>query len=1122
MTRHQKPHHKNIRPCNSINIKQAEVEVPFPNEYYAVAKSDDVLVILNVDDDRPFSLTTDGNKPFAFPNKTLLVYSETIVLESGTFAYPGKNIGLFCRTLDLKSYGTDKSIIVNVSGGEGDTPVPVVKGPGGNGTDGQEAGNIWLYVESGIDNLDLNGLNLRANGGDGGDGGDTSAPNENGGTGGSGANGGNISLVFGSAATKIMAKLEPYTYITVPPGGIKLDPPNPSWWEGSKFSQYGSDQGTSVLFDLELLNTFSQSVLKDFTNTLTLYNSYANSLMELSQTLDAIINIENPKWSQPTPSEELKEAAKEAKLKIDNCLKDAWAPESLETSDSTSLNILTEFVANWSAEGTEEEEPELIDAIKSLQLIKESEKSKLNTSYRTVIERLDVILYNTTSALETCCIAIKGQGGSGGRGGIGGSFGKRGDPGLNGEATPLALNFDGGFSDMDIDKPYAFPAQCRMLLNMADSYYFTNNTDDQVKAYDLYSRLCDRLAFVPNLNKPIEPAKDGQQKYSRLLTAYAELETPSTAVVSIGTFNELGAVYSAAMSRRNQLMLKLDMFGHTSEWSPRLSFKFYSGEVDKALNLLKDVETDLRNYEINWRNQEALMSDLRAARAKVDQNIYQAQQRSKLLKGDNGLLLTSADQVVLYTPILKEKRVVLKALIEDIIGIIQNSLRVNPQNVLDALAMFASGPPNFLTAIKFTDAAYKSWTHLTDIKGVSVEKSYIINQFKSCENSISSLEQAFSTRTDGSLAVDDPGASKIIGTAEQLKLLTDDFKKAIPESKRAELSEALDDYITLITNRNGAVITYNAALQLLREAQEDEIFYGKQRDALGSQGAETNPQLPSIVFFLKKTQDDLRLDIMQRLNYESRAVRFWGLKKDVTEFSTPGPLRNATTLEGEQFHLDKLFEDCLTSYAANLWSFYPSQNPLPSERGQFIALDKEDVENLKQGVKSSDGTDTIYGTVFTWKPNLQKLSGQTNIRLRQFRVWIPKAKAVPDMNGAQQITVQIKQLGDETILNPKGDTFSFSHEAVGFPFTFNAAGVESAEDCITAKVFGTQSIEADYNGGTAGENVFAPIGPFASWRIRLYASQHIGLDLSAVENIYIEIFNRSMGRDPSLNFVEIE
>ena len=59
------------------------------------------------------------------------------------------------------------------------------------------------------------------------------------------------------------------------------------------------------------------------------------------------------------------------------------------------------------------------------------------------------------------------------------------------------------------------------------------------------------------------------------------------------------------------------------------------------------------------------------------------------------------------------------------------------------------------------------------------------------------------------------------------------------------MSDALDDYVDTILMRNDAILEYNAAIQLLFEAESDRQYYLAQAE---------NPDLPAIVFWLRKTE----------------------------------------------------------------------------------------------------------------------------------------------------------------------------------------------------------------------------------------------------------------------------
>ena len=226
------------------------------------------------------------------------------------------------------------------------------------------------------------------------------------------------------------------------------------------------------------------------------------------------------------------------------------------------------------------------------------------------------------------------------------------------------------------------------------------------------------------------------------------------------------------------------------------------------------------------------------------------------------------------------------------------------------LASTKLDPSSVVNLAKTGYNAYESTTTVNSTRDEAVRKDYIIDQLTQCGSMLDSLNAALKSVKNNQIAVDDPGALKVIATSNNIKELLDSFKNAIPEDQRKGITDELDAYIAVTLNRNNTVIDYNTSIQLLLKAEQSLEYSKSQADSMGQRKLELDPNTPAIVFWLHKTRDNIRLELMQRLNYESRAIRFWGLWKHL-DYSTPGPLQSALQLRDGQLKLNDAFENSL-------------------------------------------------------------------------------------------------------------------------------------------------------------------------------------------------------------------
>jgi hypothetical protein len=395
------------------------------------------------------------------------------------------------------------------------------------------------------------------------------------------------------------------------------------------------------------------------------------------------------------------------------------------------------------------------------------------------------------------------------------------------------------------------------------------------------------------------------------------------------------------------------------------------------------------------------------------------------------------------------------------------------------------------------------------------------------------------TRWTDTSTADDPGSIKLISDINTITDLLDKFKNAIPGSDADTLRTALDDYMTVVTNRNQCILTYNAAIELLHQALEDYQYNDQQIKTLNQVGLQIDQNLPSVCFWLRKTRDTLRLDVMQLQDLASRAIRFWGLVP-LANFGAPGPLQNYNDLEVNVRALDSNFQLALTQYSGDVATHWPP----PGQQGIFYELTRGQLGTLK--IKQPDpsantsglsyprtehkslSADQSYissavsgaplptpykhGVVIPLVPGIVSGDSKTalfaadaNVRLSQIRLWLIGVKVDSDATNRALLYVDITQLGRETIIDSTRHTFQFSHDPVLLSFAYDTTGIESITDCTPDKAFGSESISGDYQGtGVVGTDTTAPLGPWATWRFEIRSVENGGLDMSGVTEAWIE------------------
>ncbi|KAE8141026.1 hypothetical protein BDV38DRAFT_238514 [Aspergillus pseudotamarii] len=236
---------------------------------------------------------------------------------------------------------------------------------------------------------------------------------------------------------------------------------------------------------------------------------------------------------------------------------------------------------------------------------------------------------------------------------------------------------------------------------------------------------------------------------------------------------------------------------------------------------------------------------------------------------------------------------------------------------------------------------------------------------------------------------------------------------------------------------------------------------------------------------------------MRNLNYQSRAIRYWGLQQ-TTAMVDAMPLETYSFLSERREQLLQSFNNCLENYA----NVIPSTWPRGSEQlGRRRKLTPSELNELKRAgstyIHMHPSTDTTFGN-------------QVDIRLQQVRLWLPGAELQPDSAGPKLLKVYLTHLGEEIIQDRDHSNLTFLHDRVTVIFEYDPARVLSAGDISSDHVFNVQSLEGThYNNTPAGQGSIAAIGPFAWWKVDVPGGD---VNLDGVTEAYLEF--RGTSRPP--------
>lgn len=686
-----------------------------------------------------------------------------------------------------------------------------------------------------------------------------------------------------------------------------------------------------------------------------------------------------------------------------------------------------------------------------------------------------------------------GEGGQGGRSPNAlDKPGKRGAEGKKGTRRVVHLDPKAASEDLQASQVFAFPDQCQMLLRQADLAFFSSAPEEIERAAILYRRILDRLNFL-------KFADFGEKELPPLIKAYNRLTSEWKMTLSPET--TLRSIRDQAEKRLNKMYVGQDMWGHNSSWVPRMSLYYYDKELDRSLELLKSEEALTDEYEEAVKKGDALQRYVSRGIKVLTESQKAATEQIEQLTAENGPLKTATYKIGAFTPQLKEK----KSEIRTQITKLQREFKSPPFDyfqILDALTTLAGCSLDFKSALAVTKKGVDIWKSTLDYKDAKYKVTnteYIADEILTFDGDLKDLDSTFTTRKDHTIDATDPNSVKIIASMAKIKKLFEEYRNAFPKESRKYLNDSIDAYEGLVKSRNAAIMEYNSSIQLLFESIGLVKSLKAQADDLGQKSIAIDSNLPSVVHWFRRARDNLRLSIMQDLNNQSRAIRYWGLNEN-PPLADAMPLMNAVSLANERQNLWQVFRKCLERYAASVRNIWPRDD---EQQGLFYKFSKEELASIKTS-KIVSGIEKYTAIIRLDPVATHRIFGNhVDIRLKQVRLWLPGVDCDKDYAGRKKLTVDLIHMGDEIIQNDNRKEISFAHDRVQISFYYYVDKVSTIEEATSKNVFGTQQIEDNFT-LSGNKSDIAAIGPFATWKMVISSDNNPGLNMAGVNEAYLE------------------
>ncbi|CAN9474366.1 unnamed protein product [Alternaria alternata] len=690
---------------------------------------------------------------------------------------------------------------------------------------------------------------------------------------------------------------------------------------------------------------------------------------------------------------------------------------------------------------------------------------------------------------------VQVHGGAYGAGGEGKSRrGSNGTPGHDGTFNIYFNGADSAWLRSSTTVP-AHPDQCRMLLEKAKSRYFLDDLNSTMECRLLLVRLQNRLFFIHK----IRPDGILYKTYANAESRLHILPSSNPKFLDLGagqdaTANRFSETASIASLRQilaeadgliTQIDSGIDYYGNAANYAPMLSYNTYNTLTQALLTAAQDAETIYLKYVAENTAQSDRTACLQDMQRKCIQAIQDCEDTITILMKD---IKDAAKTVQSLTPPLKDARTGLHKKIEEEKNKISKSFNLfhmSFSEIVDAVSMVMFCPSAPMAAVQTAGVLWKAGTNVPDDKDTLINKTYIVNQISQIEATTDALSEGLKARDDGlGVAIDDPGASKLIAARESMMKLLQQYSSVLGLNDLNEMEKTFNNYISLVDQRNTAVLHYNASLNLWYTNQKQKVYYQTQRDTLSDTVIKTiDPSLPAVTIFMEKAYTDSVATVMHALYRTQRSYRFTALTADSPlskslQGSPITQIRHADLVRANA-NILKAYWDAMDASGSEPQEFHGLVYPLPHAEWETVQDTMATYLNIPSVTSDLSESTSPFAKM-------------ANVRLTRVRLFVPGAKTASGM-----LRVALTHNGTETIVDTTDAPYSFFHSPISrtFKYRLTDGAFDSSVDGAVDGVIGVRK-------AAKTEDAFTLVGPFTTWYISLVGND--GLDLSQASSAYLK------------------
>ena len=585
------------------------------------------------------------------------------------------------------------------------------------------------------------------------------------------------------------------------------------------------------------------------------------------------------------------------------------------------------------------------------------------------------------------------------------------------------------------------------------------------------------------------------------ICALLEAYLPATA----GEITVSQAQLATAHEVRDRLTTGVDYYGHHPDWVPLGSIGFYQEQFAQALKTLQAVEKESDHHVSALTAATRSSTELESAKVALTarQTDYQA-----AAGAERATIKRLIASIATKDGEATAARIVLQGAVDAFVQAVKKAVGLTLEDLIDTIGQFAflGENPFQKTAMGLSQSMKllnTAATKVLTVDGQAVDKRLVIGKLTAVDLATTSLQQIKGTGSGIDAA--DPAAVKLIAQQENFDQICSEFWNI---SGAAAARTDFEAYVEAVQARNADILALNESLLKLRgwlaskAETEAAIAASNEKAALGAVAGDS-----AIVAQLQRMVARARADCIANLALASRAYGFWSLLPGDALASILEDLAVGQPLAMTSAALDSAGEQILSKYGkavdAGLQNrpirFPPLDDKL--QRGILVTFTQMSHPAVIRSLREKGcATVTLKPARRSTAADENPFAGHLDVRLISARCWVHGVEWEPGAGG--EVRVDFEHEGKETIVSIDDVVNIVRHDPVYLMTKYDYR--RPGDPAGLVEVSDLEDHEAN--------QVAAPIGPFARWRIMIDPKLNTGVELSRITGVTVEFHGSAVWR----------